>query len=92
MIGQTISLTYLVPMAVEVLEAEPLAEGDYYPRDLLASVLRVDESFWANHNELFQRIVAVLVRLKSLPPPLDEVNMVRDILKQASESFRPFLS
>jgi hypothetical protein len=40
MIGQNIGLEYLVPLALERLQAEPYAEGDLYPGDLLVNVLR----------------------------------------------------
>ncbi len=45
MIGQEIGLPYLLPMALEALVADPLVEGDYFPGDLLLTVLRrsVDE-------------------------------------------------
>ena len=42
MIGQQVALGRLVSLALKRLQAEPLVEGDYYPGDLLASVLRVD--------------------------------------------------
>src|SRR6516165_7980740 len=35
MIGQRISLTFLIPLALERLEDQPLAGGDFYPGDLL---------------------------------------------------------
>lgn len=44
MIGQQIGLTYLLPPAIELLKAEPLAAGDFYPGDLLIAVLRVPTS------------------------------------------------
>ncbi len=46
MIGQQIALSRLVPLALDVLRSDPLAEGDYYPGDLLASVLRADAAVW----------------------------------------------
>jgi contact-dependent growth inhibition (CDI) system CdiI-like immunity protein len=39
----------LVPRAVEVLETNPLVEGDYYPGELLLAVLNVDKSYWQAH-------------------------------------------
>jgi contact-dependent growth inhibition (CDI) system CdiI-like immunity protein len=51
MIGQNIGLQYLVPLALEHLRRNPLAEGDYYPGDLLKMVLSADAKFWQNHPE-----------------------------------------
>ncbi len=74
MIGQNIGLPFLVPLAVERLEAEPLAAGDFYPGDLLASVLRVNESFWQTHPDSLRRIRHVIDRLRELAPSLDDVD------------------
>ena len=46
MIEQRVALDRLVPLALRRLNPEPLAQGDVYPGDLLASVLRVDTAFW----------------------------------------------
>jgi hypothetical protein len=39
MIGQGVGLPYLVPLALDVLLQQPLAKGDFYPGDLLSSVV-----------------------------------------------------
>ncbi|MFD4208614.1 contact-dependent growth inhibition system immunity protein [Micromonospora tulbaghiae] len=44
MIGQEIGVPALLPLALQVLRRDPLVEGDYYPGDLLANVLRLPES------------------------------------------------
>ena len=49
MIGQSFSLPILIPLAVERLEAEPLAEGCFFSGDLLSAVLNADDSFWRAH-------------------------------------------
>jgi hypothetical protein len=56
MIGQSIGLPYLVPVALEQLHRKPLAEGDYYAGDLLAAVLRADPLFWNKHEDLRQEV------------------------------------
>lgn len=38
-IGQNMSLPILLPLALNLLETEPLASGDYYEGDLLVQVL-----------------------------------------------------
>jgi hypothetical protein len=46
MIGQQIALPVLLPLAVTVLAADPLAEGDFYPGDLLNAVVRLPQAAW----------------------------------------------
>ena len=52
LIQQQIGLKYLVPIALQHLRENPLAEGDLYPGDLLAAVLRVAADFWHQRPEL----------------------------------------
>jgi hypothetical protein len=56
MIGQEIGLEFLVPLALEKLQDDILAEGDFYPGDLLASVLRIDQIFWPTHRDLYDQL------------------------------------
>src|SRR5260221_5351491 len=42
MIGQNIGLKYLFPPVLELLENNPMVEGDFYAGDLLTSAIRVD--------------------------------------------------
>ena len=57
MIGQQISLRYLIPRAITILEANPLAE-DMYPGDLLGAVLRVDKAYWHANVAQWQEVEA----------------------------------
>jgi hypothetical protein len=88
MIGQQISLPFLIPLAVERLEHEPLAEGSYYPGDLLAMVLKVDKAFWANHPDSFQRVRHVVGRVRDALSSLDEITgpIVQKLLEGAPGS------
>lgn len=88
MIGQQISLPFLVPQGIERLEAEPLAEGGYYPGDLLHVMLNIDEKFWTNHSDSLQRLRRVVGRLRDMLPSLDAVTgpTVQQLLKDAPQS------
>ena len=46
LLGQNIGSQYLVPIALEHLEAEPFVRGDFYPSDLLCNVLSLPAKFW----------------------------------------------
>jgi hypothetical protein len=81
MIGQGIGLHFLIPIAIERLEEEPLAEGDLYAGDLLTAVLRTDESVWARHPECLKRARKVFRRVKDSAPSLEQP--VRESLNNA---------
>jgi hypothetical protein len=61
MIGQKIGLQHQMPRAIDALEREPLAEGHYYPGDLLANAIECGE--WLRlHSSLMQRLVVIAER------------------------------
>jgi hypothetical protein len=66
MLGQDIGTRYLVPIALEHLEADPFVTGDFYPGDLLCNVLSLPHGFWADHPELRTRAAAVAARAMDL--------------------------
>jgi hypothetical protein len=78
MIGQKIGLRWLMPLALEVLERDPLAEGDFFPGDLLSSALRSPVEFWAEEPGLRSRLSAVL----------DNLDQVPDVLSVHIDAFR----
>ena len=51
LIGQQIGLKFLVDIAIEKLTADILAEGDFYPGDLLKSVIDIDKKYWSDNKE-----------------------------------------
>ena len=60
MIGQNIGLKFLIPLALEKLRENVLAEGDYYEGDLLKSVLTSEVSFWEGRTDLFDQLDKVI--------------------------------
>lgn len=66
MIGQSIGLDHLVPLALERLQENPLAEGDFYPGDLLVALLGADAKFWLAHPQMREHLVTITERAISL--------------------------
>jgi hypothetical protein len=60
MIGQNTGLQYLIPVAINHLRQNILAEGDYYEGDLLKSVLTSDKNFWLKHGSLCRELIEVI--------------------------------
>ena len=69
-ITQQRALSTLVPLALELLQTEPFAEGDYHPGDLLLAVINVNPQFWLAHSDLRSKekrvLAAAIARLDEL--------------------------
>ena len=63
MINQQRALPFLVPLAIERLEANPFARGEQHLGDLLLSVLRVKAEFWRGEPQLLWRFQEILIKL-----------------------------
>jgi len=72
MIGQNIGLHFLLPLAIERLEENPLAAGDHYPGDLLASILRIEARFWRERPDLKRVAESIVSRAMPLPEELGD--------------------
>ena len=81
MIGQQIAVKHLVPLALERLQADPLGGGDYYPGDLLASVLRADAALWEWSPDLD-------VSLRNLIEDFDERSELEPGLGELIETYK----
>jgi hypothetical protein len=60
LIGQNIGLKYLIPIAIDFLKTDVLIEGDFYPGDLLESVLKIDKNFWTQNINLKGQFIDLL--------------------------------
>lgn len=72
-IGQGRGIPYLLPIALERLELDPLAEGHFYRGDLLMSVLHA-EPHWAGVPDVkarVRRIVECALELLARIEPVD---------------------
>jgi hypothetical protein len=63
MLGQQIGTERLMPLALDCLKRDPLAAGDFYPGDLLMSVLRTDTSYWSTHPDALKALQEVRLQL-----------------------------
>ncbi|MGW2869448.1 contact-dependent growth inhibition system immunity protein [Kitasatospora sp. NPDC001225] len=70
LIRQDVGLAHLLPLAVEVLRADPLAAGDMYEGDLLAAVLTRGEAVWRERPELRWEVRSIVSELAEVPQPL----------------------
>jgi hypothetical protein len=75
MLGQRVSVPILLPLAVDMLADNPLAEGDFYPGDLLTTVLKLPSSTWMNLPDERQRLTAAIAAVD-----LDLADLLPEVL------------
>jgi CDI immunity proteins len=72
MIGQKMSLEYLVPLAIEKLSNVPFLETDRYKGELLISVLSVSSEFWEHHQKLYWDLAEIMTEIEISKERLDK--------------------
>jgi hypothetical protein len=88
-ITQQRALGTLVPLALELLEAEPFAEGDLYCGDLLVAVARLTPGFWSEHKQLAVRLRRILAAALSRLGEVDDDDRL-DLEPQLRAAYEAF--
>ncbi|MFC5889920.1 contact-dependent growth inhibition system immunity protein [Kitasatospora sp. CM 4170] len=68
LLGQQVGVPFVLPLALEILRRNPMAEGDLYEGDLLAAVLALPPEVWHASPHLAREARAVLAALPAPPP------------------------
>ena len=66
MIGQRESLEYLIPLAIEKLRTDIIAEGDMYKGDLLLAVVNIQQDYWDKSPEQKEELIELITKNKEL--------------------------
>ena len=67
LVGQNVGLSFLVPLALEMLERDALVAGDFYPGDLLGSLLRAERTYWERHASEKKQLDRIVAGLGAVP-------------------------
>ncbi|NEC86181.1 contact-dependent growth inhibition system immunity protein [Streptomyces sp. SID12501] len=68
LIRQDVGLSYLLPMALEVLRDNPMAEGHMYAGDLLCAVITRSPAVWDGSAELRHELQVIVSGLVDVLP------------------------
>ena len=90
LIGQDVGLPFSVPLALDILERDPLIEAEHYRGDLLAAVLRAAPQFYGERPEVRSRVEKLLVSLPLALEGLDHIDFdaSSEALDEAIDQFR----
>jgi CDI immunity proteins len=59
-------LPFVVPLALEHLEPNPVLQAKYYPGDLLATLLKVPAEYWLDHGTQYALLHSLLGPIEDL--------------------------
>ncbi|RDC65700.1 hypothetical protein AHMF7616_04330 [Adhaeribacter pallidiroseus] len=62
LINQGIGLKYLLPLAIDKLKINILAEGDLFEGDLLEAIRKIKAEFWIEFSEHAEQINGLIAR------------------------------
>ncbi len=66
LLTQQVGLDLTIPRALDLLEKNPLVEGDFYAGDVLSTILRVDKDYWLTHYNSAERLRNVVRNFEQL--------------------------
>ncbi|MEV7738622.1 contact-dependent growth inhibition system immunity protein [Streptomyces sp. NPDC088921] len=72
LVRQNVGLAHVLPLALELLRDNPMAEGDLYEGDLLAAVLTRSPEVWIGSPELGRELRLIVSELGDLTPFLQQ--------------------
>lgn len=77
LIGQRFSLPHLVPMALDLLEVDPLLDAEYYEGDLLTAVAQLYPSDFEEHPDWLERSKVIVIRAMDALKDEDDLDLTR---------------
>ncbi len=78
MIGQNINLEFLIPLAIEQLKENILAEGHYYEGDLLNNVLTSEKEYWLSCKRNWQMVCELFGQNSTRLKQFDTTEEIKD--------------
>lgn len=87
MLGQRRGVAYLLPLALQQLEDNPLAEGDFYEGDLLLAALDAGSGHWKPHSIELRRAVKVARQAAKALERLETTEDHRESVRRGIEKF-----
>ncbi|QIS07789.1 hypothetical protein F5X71_29925 [Nocardia brasiliensis] len=87
LLRQREGIAALLPRTLRLLGENPLAEGDYFPGDLLVAALGLATSFWRNNPEYVPQLCQIIRKVEAMGN-LDDLGAPHDGIWEVIESFR----
>jgi hypothetical protein len=90
MIGQNLGLPWLMPLAIQVLQQNILAEGHFHPGDLLQAVLTSEKSYWQGEQATWNSVCTLFRQQQALLDASDTNQGIKRALFEAFDTFEKY--
>ena len=89
LIGQNIGLEVLHPVAIELIKKNVLVEGDYYPGDLLQSLLDINCDFWQSNKDSWRILKNIIdQKIETINRSLVITDEIKESILRSFDNFR----
>lgn len=85
LIVQEMYLDIILPLSINLIEKKLLIQGDYYPGDLLKSMISINHKFWKSHLKLKNQLYNIVEKNKS---KLLKVSEIKSSVNEFLENVR----
>lgn len=90
MINQNLGLKYLMPLAIQTLQQNILAEGHFYPCDLLQAVLSSEKLYWEKEPANWNSVCTLFRQQQALLDASDTNRGIKRALFEAFDTFKKY--
>jgi hypothetical protein len=87
LLSQDIGTIFLLHRTIQILEEDILADGDFYPGDLLSALLNVNKAYWKNNPELAGRLYSLLSQQRPLIQKAGHKRLDREVAQFMAGQF-----
>ncbi|MCG2616644.1 contact-dependent growth inhibition system immunity protein [Terrimonas sp. NA20] len=87
LLSQDIGTIFLLDKTIQILEEDILADGDFYPGDLLSALLNVSEVYWKSNSDLAGRLYSLLNQQRSLIQKAGHKRLDREVAQFMAGQF-----
>lgn len=90
LISQDIGLEFVLPIALAIVEKEPLLESEHFRGDLLTAILAASKNFYQEHPEICARVEKLLAIVPAALDTLDHIDFdtTSEAIGEATSDFR----
>jgi len=89
MLGQQMSLIFLVPLAINLLHEDPLLDGMWYPGDLFKILCYLPHSVWETQLKWQEEFDAIMLKaINQVKTDADPTEFTKDLIEKSIQNYQ----